>query len=128
MLRTSPAVKLTVFRMGISKCYFQLLRRPKTLVPIFLSIRRSAFLRIPAISLRLRSFTSRKEHNYSHEHNLPVYATNNNRMGSYLEIYNAKINLRQIPLTRQPLKSLLCDQWHSPANSNSTPFLLLLIR
>lgn len=61
MLRTSPAVKLTVFRVEVSKCYFQLLRRPKNLEPIFLSIRRRAFLGIPAISLRVRSFNTRNE-------------------------------------------------------------------
>ena len=54
-LRSSPAVKLTIFRMEVSKCYFQLLRRPKNLEPIFLSIRRRTFLGIPAISLRVRS-------------------------------------------------------------------------
>jgi hypothetical protein len=39
-----------------------------------------------------------------------------------------KSTVRQIPLRGQPLKSLLCGQWHPPANGNSTPILLLLIR
>jgi hypothetical protein len=75
------------------KCYFQLRRRLKPLVPIFLSLRLRTFLGIPAISHRIRSFTSRNECELFTR--TPPSSVRHNQQSNgfrYGDLYNAKIN------------------------------------